>query len=308
MNEATGVHISGTGGAKFRLERVASRQSGRVTWAQLSGLGIPRTVVTRWIRDGYLHRLFPRVYAVGHRARSTEADLAAALLYAGPGAMLSHTTAAWWLGLIDRRPQLIQVSTPRRCRSRPGVRVHRRRAYDRIWHNGFPVTTVPQTLIDLAVDASLRTVRRALAKADYARILDVPAIQGQLGPGRPGSAKLRTALREHEPRLARTKSHLETIFVEISEEAGFPLPEINVYIAGWEVDALWREERIAVEIDGYGNHRSPAQVRRDRRKDLALRAVGVIPLRYSDEQLDERRPDLIADLCRARDLRRARSD
>jgi predicted transcriptional regulator of viral defense system len=308
MNDGTRVDVSATAGAKSALARVADRQWGRVTWAQILRLGVDRALIARWVRDGYLHRLCPRVYAVGHRARSTEADLAAALLYAGPGAMLSHATAAWWLGLVDRRPQLIQVSTPRRCRSRPGVRVHRRRACDRIWHNGLPVTTVPQTLLDLAVDASLRTVRRALAKADYARILDVPAIQAQLGPGRPGSAKLRTALREHEPRLARTKSQLETMFVEISEEAGFPLPEINVYIAGWEVDALWREERIAVEIDGYGNHRSPAQVRRDRRKDLALRAAGVIPLRYSDEQLDERRPDLIADLCRARDLRGGRPD
>jgi very-short-patch-repair endonuclease len=66
------------------------------------------------------------------------------------------------------------------------------------------------------------------------------------------------------------------------------------------VDALWRAQRIAVEIDGPGNHRSPAQVRRDRRKDLALRAHGFTPLRYSDEQLNEHRNEVIADLRRAR--------
>jgi very-short-patch-repair endonuclease len=76
------------------------------------------------------------------------------------------------------------------------------------------------------------------------------------------------------------------------------MPETNVYIAGWEVDALWRVQRIAVEIDGYGNHRSRAQVRRDRRKDFALRSIGYTPLRYSDEQLAEHRNDVVAELTR----------
>jgi very-short-patch-repair endonuclease len=51
------------------------------------------------------------------------------------------------------------------------------------------------------------------------------------------------------------------------------------------VDILWRQERIAVELDGPRNHRSPAQVRRDRRKEFDLRAVGLLVLRYSDEQV-----------------------
>ena len=40
---------------------------------------------------------------------SVEADLTAAVLYAGPGAMLSHSTALWWRGLIDRQPWPTQV-------------------------------------------------------------------------------------------------------------------------------------------------------------------------------------------------------
>jgi very-short-patch-repair endonuclease len=76
------------------------------------------------------------------------------------------------------------------------------------------------------------------------------------------------------------------------------MPETNVYIAGGAVDALWRDQRVAVEIDGYGNHRSPAQVRRDRRKDFALREHGLSPLRYSDEQLLQRRGDVVAELTK----------
>src|ERR1700732_5358867 len=105
--------------AKVRVAEVAGRQWGRISWRQLRAL-VSSATIADWLRQGYLHRLLPRVYAVGHAGRSTEADLAAALLYAGPGAALSHATAAWWLGLADHQTSVIHVRTPRRCRSLPG--------------------------------------------------------------------------------------------------------------------------------------------------------------------------------------------
>jgi predicted transcriptional regulator of viral defense system len=288
-----------SGNAKVRLGAIAGKQWGRVSTTQIQRLGVGRNVIADWKRQGYIHRVLPRVYAVGHRAPAYEADVAAALLYAGPGAALSHATAANWLGLLDRRPRVIHVSTPRRCRSQPGVVVHRERQLPRIRHRGFPVTTVPQTLLDVAATESLRRVRWALANADYRNALNIEAIEAVLGRGRPGGAQLRLALADHQPSLARTKSGLEIAFLELCESAGIPLPEVNVWVAGWEVDALFRDERIAVELDGYGNHRSPAQIKRDRRKELALRTAGFLPVRYSDEQLDQR-ADVIADVLRLR--------
>src|ERR1700740_2810773 len=98
---------------KGSVARLANRQNGRVRWAQLLALGIDRAVVSRWVRQGYLHPRLPGVLAVGHVSTSTEAMLAEALLYAGPGAMLSHATAAHWLGVLDPAPNEIHVSTPR---------------------------------------------------------------------------------------------------------------------------------------------------------------------------------------------------
>jgi very-short-patch-repair endonuclease len=284
--------------SKVRLARVADRQWGRVTWAQIRTLGIDPKAVTDWLRQGYLHRRLPGVYAVGHACGSIEADLAAALLYAGPGAMLSHATAAWWWGLMDDRPPTIHVSTPRQCLCQPGITVHTRRKHRRVWHRGLPTTSIPQILLEVAATNPLRVLRRALAKADYAGILQPKAVAAHLGGGRPGSAALRVALAEHLPGLARTKSQLETLFLELCESARLPMPEINVRVAGWEVDALFREACVAVELDGHRNHRSPAQVKRDRRKELALRSAGFMPLRYSDEQLTDGRNDVLADLQR----------
>ena len=255
--------------------------------------------MSRWTVAGYLHRRLPGVYAVGHVSTSIEALLAEALLYAGPGAMLSHTTAAWWLELLDEQPRVIHISTPRQCRSVDRIRVHGRRGCERVWKRDLPVTTLPQVFLDLAASASLTTVRRALASADYRGILELEAIEQVIGRGRAGSKRLGHALERHQPERARTKSRLERMFLEICEQQGWPMPEVNEYVAAWEVDALWRDKKIAIELDGHGNHHTPAQRRRDRRKEMALRKAGLTPVRYSEEQLEER-TDVIADVNRMR--------
>jgi predicted transcriptional regulator of viral defense system len=297
--------------SKVRVARVAEGQWGRIAWRQLGELGVPKGTIRAWIDEGYLFPRLPRVYAVGHQGNTTESTLAEALLYAGPGAMLSHATAAWWVGLIEQQPHQIHVSTHRQTRSIHRIRVHQRRraatgsagggtgGLERVWHKRLPTTTLPQTLIDLAAKAPVRTVRKALANADYRDVLDLEAFDALLGRGRPGSARLRQALERHRPELALTKSRLEVMFFEICEEQGWELPEPNEYVAGWQIDALWRDRRIAVELDGHGNHHSPAQRKRDRQKDLELRAAGLMPVRYSGEQL-ERRDEVVADLERLR--------
>jgi predicted transcriptional regulator of viral defense system len=122
-------------------------------------LGFAHATIADWVRGGYLHQVLPRVYAVGHRAPSLEAGLWAAVLYAGPGAMLSHATALWWRGLIDKQPRLIEVTTPRRRQSQPGIRVYGRRTCDRVLHKGLPTTTVEQALLDYAATAPIEKLR-----------------------------------------------------------------------------------------------------------------------------------------------------
>jgi hypothetical protein len=285
--------------AKERVARLAATQFGRVSWVQLRRLEIPNSTVQAWVAACYLHRVLPGVYAVGHRAKTTESGLIEAVLYAGPGAMLSHATAAWWVGLTSSRPLMIDVSTPRRCRSIPGIRVHQRRPLARTFHKGLPVTQFPQTMIDYASHASLSSVRRALAQADYDGGLRMQELVAELQSGRPGSRRLREALQSHQPRLADARSGLEVVLVELCEAGNLPIPEINARVYGWDVDALWRQHRLVVEVDGLGNHRTPAQIRRDRRKDLELRAAALQVLRYSDDQVHHQAPVVTDEIRRA---------
>jgi Protein of unknown function (DUF559) len=280
-----------------KVQRLAERQAGRVSAAQFAALGVEQCSVSRWTDSGYLHVVLPRVYAVGHRAPSVEADLWAAVLYAGPGAMLSHATALWWHRLLDHRPWPLQVSTPRRCRSLDGIRVYGRRAHERTPHKGLPTTALEQAMLDFAARAPHERLRYVLANADYHNVLDIHALQVLAGSGRAGSTKLKRALARHEPKLARTRSPLERTFLVLCERAGIPMPDVNEMVAGVLVDAVWRERRLVVELDGRENHSSWAQIQNDRSKELRLRAAGFGVVRYGTQQVDEELDLVAADLA-----------
>lgn len=293
---------------RAKIMRVADLQWGRVSWAQLRDLGATERRISHWTRDGYLRKDLPRVYAVGHVAESVEADLIAAILYAGPGAMLSHANALWWHGLLENRPALVQVSTPRRCRSLPGIRVYSRRTLELVHHRRVPTTTIAQAALDFSATAPVSTVLQALAEADYRRLLEPADLRAVCGRGRPGSATLTLALRRHEPALAKTKSELERAFRALCRRGEIPDYEVNHRLCGIEVDAFWPALDVVVELDGAQGHATPAQMRRDRQRDLMLRVAGYTVLRYSYDQIINEPEEVLADLravLASAELRRA---
>jgi very-short-patch-repair endonuclease len=239
--------------------------------------------------------MFPGVYAVGRRAVPLEGRLAAGLLYAGPGVALSHGAAGWWWQLSEKAPAIIDLVTPHR-RPQRGLRLHYRPLLVRVFHGRLPVTPVPQTLLDLAASLTHRQLRRILAEADYRRLLDLTAVSAALGPGRPGSAALRRALNEHLPLLAKTATEIEQLFIALCERHGISLPDVNVPLCGFKVDALWREQRLVVELDGGPAHSTPAQMYRDRNRDLMLRAAGYRVMRYAWHQVVDQGERVAADL------------
>jgi very-short-patch-repair endonuclease len=138
----------------------------------------------------------------------------------------------------------------------------------------------------------------ALSEADYWDLLDIEAIRAVCGRGHAGSVRLLSALERHEPRLAYSRSRLERKFIALCRRYGLPLPEINAKIGLMTVDALYRAQRVVVELDGHRGHRSPAQLSRDRRRELHCRRLGFTVLRYTEDQIDNE-PELVAaDLAR----------
>jgi hypothetical protein len=290
--------------AKVRVQALANQQAGRISWAQLIYLGIGQGKIAGWVVEGYLVRLLPKVYAVGHVAPSVTGDLFAAVLYAGPGAMLSHMTAAWWRGLIEYAPPTISVRTPRRCPSLPGITVHGRRDTERHWHKQLPVTSLDQTMLDLAASADLKLVRKGLGRLDYRYGLDTNKLARICRRGRPGSATLKQAIANYDPRFGRTNSPLEDDWLFFCEEFDVPKPDrVNVWVHGVMVDAHYVEQRLVIELDGGDNHHSAAQMRRDHRNDLNLRSHGLHVNRYSRDLLQDEPMRVRADVLAALEAR-----
>ncbi|MHB8691401.1 MAG: endonuclease domain-containing protein [Solirubrobacteraceae bacterium] len=270
----------------------------------------------------YLIRELPRAYAVGHCAKSDEADLTSALLYAGPGAMLDKLTAGWWIGIVPHRPARITVSTPRRCRSIPEVAVHGRRPYERLWlpRNGrvwgpeartaklMPITPITRLMLDLALILELNPLRKSLAQVEYKRLVTLNTLRDACGQGQPGSVPLLTAIGRHEPKLAKTKSPGEDRLLFICEDYDVPKPdETNIYIHGIESDAVWHKAKLIVEVDGEGNHGTWSQVKRDRRNDKTLRGFGYTVLRYTPDQLKDDPEQVAAEIAHHLAIRTAMS-
>ncbi len=210
--------------------------------------------------------------------------------------MLSHATAAWWLGLLRYAPRQILVSTPRRVSNRGNILIHGRRQLDRIWHHGLPVTTPSQTIVDFAATGPKDLLRFVLANADYNDTLDAAALAQVTGVA--GAPALKDALRIHLPELASTRSRGERVMVTFCQSQNLPIPQVNVYVIGWLVDAVWPDKKLIIEVDGWRGHRSPAQLYTDHQRDLELRAAGYVVLRYTERQLIETPAAVAADLRR----------
>ena len=148
-----------------------------------------------------------------------------------------------------------------------------------------------------------RALLRALAEAEFQHDLRPDDVLRTLRRGHPGSANLRAALDAHAPGYGQAKSRLERRFRALLIRHGIELPERNQRVGPYEVDCLWRDRRVVVELDGR-QHTRPHQADADDDRDLWLRAPPLRPAPLRDQA--GRRPARQRDRRRARRVRRRR--
>jgi very-short-patch-repair endonuclease len=265
---------------------------------QLQRAGVPRHRIAYQLRKRWLESIYRGIYQVGPIAPPRHREMAA-VLACGVGAVLSHQSAGGLWDLIPLPPATapVTVSTTRDLRGRgSGLRLYSVASLreDEVTHlDALPLTTPTRTLLDLAGTLSTRELEQALARADRQRLLDLIQIEALLArhPRRRGNARLRALLAApNAPAL--TRSEAEERFLALVRKAGLRHPETNVAIRGFEVDALWRAERLVVEIDGFAFHSAPAAFERDRQRDGVLTAAGLRVLRITWSQLT-REPEVV---------------
>jgi very-short-patch-repair endonuclease/predicted transcriptional regulator of viral defense system len=268
-----------------RLARRAAGQHGVLTRAQLFEAGLNKQAVDYRHAIGRLQVVHRGVYAVGHTPPSPYARAMAAVLACGDGAVLSHRSAAALWGFVSswRVPTDVTVRTDRR---HPGVRVHRSRTLGReetTMHFGIPVTTPARTILDLADVFDDAALARAVNEARLLRRLDLEDLARLLERS---SGRATTRLRPFVERVgAPTRSVFEDAFLHFVERHALPRPEVNQTAAGHEVDMLWREQRLIVELDGLAYHAGDEAFEVDRERDATLVAAGYSVLRLTWRRL-----------------------
>src|SRR3954454_1390374 len=283
-----------------RLAALAARQHGVVAARQLVALGLAERTIFDHVRKGRLHRLHRGVYAVGHTVLTGHGRWMAAVLAAGPGAALSHASAAALWDLRGSYARIVDVSVTGRAgrTKRPGLRVHRPRSLrsnEVTKKDGIPVTTAARTILDLAATLQRHRLERLLDQAEILEITDYPALDALARghPGHPGTAKLRRTLKTYEAGATLKRSDLERLFLKICDDHGLPVPQVNHPVVGEEVDFLFAAQRLIVEADSWRVHKTRQAFERDRRRDAEHLEAGYRTLRFTDRQL-ERRPHEVA--------------
>jgi Transcriptional regulator, AbiEi antitoxin/Protein of unknown function (DUF559)/AbiEi antitoxin C-terminal domain len=268
----------------------ASRQHGVVSRAQLLELGLGYRAIDERIARGLLHPVHRGVYSVGHRVRTSDGTWMAAVLAAGPDAVISHRSAAAVWGIRRSDAPTIDVIVPRKLR-RPGIRAHRiALPRDEFTDEPrIPVTTPARTLFDLAAVLPLDQLEFAFNEAEYRRLTSPTPIDALLVryPGRRGTANLRRVLEKYRAiGETFTRSELERRFASFLDAYGLPRPLINRTSDHGELDARWPEQRLVVEVDGWAAHGTRDAFERDRARDRALVTAGWRVVRITWRQLE----------------------
>ena len=163
------------------------------------------------------------------------------------------------------------------------------------------MTTVARTLVDLTDVLTSDRVLRAMREAEYLKLLDLDTLNAavQNANGRRRLTELKKALARHRPGQI-VREELEHRFLELVHEAGLPDPQTNVKIRTtrrtYEIDCLWSDEGVAVELDGRAAHIRAAAFEEDRARDAALTATGLRPLRFTWRRVTGDGEEVLAEL------------
>ena len=268
-----------------------------VSRRQLLALGFSSQAIKTLVSRERIHRLHRGVYALGHPRLRAQGRWMAAVLACGDGAALSHLDAAALHDLRRIGSGKIHVTAPSR-HNLPGIRAH----YGSTLHpqdattvDGIPVTGLARTYLDLAEILTHDRLIDALEAGQRQNRLDVTALQAVIGrnPGRHGIEPLTAAIVELGDEPPLLQSPAEQAFRALVRNHHLPRPQFNVYVEGELVDAVWWEQRLVAEVDGWNFHRSRRSFANDRRRDRKLVKANLRAVRYtSDEVMGE--PEAVA--------------
>ncbi|HEY2259068.1 MAG TPA: type IV toxin-antitoxin system AbiEi family antitoxin domain-containing protein [Solirubrobacteraceae bacterium] len=279
---------------------MAAQQGGVFSLAQLVDLGLTASAIHKRAKRGRLYRVHQAVYSIAPpELLSRNGRFMAAVLACGPGALLSHRSAAELHDLLATARSGIDVTVPNRsCHVHQGIDLHRSTTLtpaDTAIVDGIPCTTLARTALDLAAVSTQRRVERALTQGEILGKLDANALEDQLHRNAKTAAarNLRGALDAVRGGPAPTWSVFEEQFLALCRRAGVPPPEVNAWVMlddgepAIRADFVWRDQRVVIETDGHRYHNTRWAFETDRRRDQRLTLAGWRVVRVTWRQLTQ---------------------
>ncbi len=254
-------------------------------------------MIDRRIQSRHLNVIHRGVYAVGHRRVNQRGHWLAAVLACGEGAVLSHLSAAALWGLASQRGPVDVTGSGHPGRT--GIGLHRAHIHpeERAVRDRIPVTSVARTLFDYAETVDFGRLEKAWEEADRLNLLQLAAVERvcERGHGRHALRPTRRLLAEARAPYTK-RSPLENRFAAFCRAHRIPPPATNVDVLGHEVDALWPQARLVIELDSWKHHSHRAAFERDRTRDPKLLLAGYRTVRVTSRRLDKEAAELAAEI------------
>lgn len=280
---------------------LATTQRGVVTAAELRAIGVDKDMRDQWMRRKRLHRRFRGVYLLGHPLPPPLALELAALKAAGRDALLARYTAAHLFGWLPAPPEIHVVTVGHRVRKQQALAPHttpRLDPADRARYAGLPITAPARTIVDLAREVSEfvleRSLQEAMARKQVRPAQVEAALERATDPA--GSRLLRALLSGTHGGYSRSEG--ERVLLGLIRRARLPEPDRNQDIGPWNVDFLWRDRMLVVELDSYDAHTSSWAFDRDHRKTIELERLGYTVRRFTGRQLKREPYLIVAEIAR----------
>lgn len=264
------------------IARVAARQHGNITRAQLLDAGLRPTAIHHRVRTGRLHRVHLGVYAVGRPARMPLEYAAAAVVACGPTAALSHSSAMALWGFWRRweQPLELTVTGDRRL---PQLKVHRSRTLHRrdvCPQLGIRTTSAARTVLDISPRLDDGQLKRAVNGALHSMWLTESQLADVLArhPRAPGAKRIGILIGLPG---TPTRSTWEDEFPAFCARFGLPEPIMGAHVSGYTVDALFPDHKVIVELDSWEFHKGAIAFETDRERDAVTLAEDHVTLRIT---------------------------
>jgi predicted transcriptional regulator of viral defense system len=271
------------------IAAVAARQWGNITWRQLLDLGLTKQEVSYRVKIGRLYRVYRGVYSVGHPPTTPHQRAAAAVLACGPGAALSNGSAMTLWGFWRQWDKPFEV-TGVGDRRTSGIRVHRSttlRRQDVTVQLGIRVTTPARTLLDMSPRLKDKALKRAVSDALHSPWLTEDQLAETLArhPTATGSKRIAALIGVTG---TPTRSGWEDEFPKFCADHGLPAPIMGQPLHGYILDALFAQEKVIVELDGWEFHKTKIAFEDDRERDAHNLAHGYATVRMTWERIHGR--------------------